>query len=91
MRTLMSKEENACHTCRVILHNSISITYHKRILGHNVAPFSKLSYPDDFCSFRAEATCPKCGALNPVHVRGSTCLKPIQGIEYLCKQCLYEW
>lgn len=35
--------------------------------------------------------CPKCSSKNVCHCPGGTCLKPIEGIDWLCGDCLYEW
>ena len=35
--------------------------------------------------------CPKCKSKEVVSCKGSTCLKPIPSINWICTKCLYEW
>lgn len=35
--------------------------------------------------------CPKCGGNSVLSNKGSTCLKIIPSINWLCSRCLYEW
>lgn len=42
--------------------------------------------------FPAQITpCPQCGSGNICACPGGTCWKPLEGINWLCKDCLYEW
>jgi len=41
--------------------------------------------------WRIPLECPKCNSKEVVSCKGSTCLKPILSINWICKRCLYEW
>jgi len=35
--------------------------------------------------------CPKCKGKDIVPCKGGTCIKPDFKINWICKECLYEW
>jgi len=35
--------------------------------------------------------CPKCGGFRVTYAPGGTCIEPVNGLHWICSECLYEW